>query len=72
MGVELSEVEVRRTGKGRLPAQDPVEFDGVPHRLVNLKRQLRTFEDERLLALLHLGSGQQRGGLLGGGPGGLG
>ena len=47
---EPAEVEPRRPGVGRLPAEDPVELDGVPDRLVDLQRQLLGAEDQRGLA----------------------
>ena len=37
---ELGRVEPRGAGEGGLPAEDPVELDGVAHRLVDLERHL--------------------------------
>ncbi len=47
---ELSQVEPRRAGVRRLPAEDAVELDGVTDGLVDLQRELLGAEDEGRLA----------------------
>ena len=60
---ELGEVEPRRAGVRRLPAEDAVELDGVADRLVDLQRQLLGAEDQRRLAARARRGGQQLAGL---------
>ena len=43
---ELRQVEPGGAGEGRLPAEDPVELDGVADRLVDLERHLLAAEDQ--------------------------
>src|SRR5450756_1110825 len=43
---ELRQLEPRRPGKGRLPAEDPVELDRMTDRLVDLERHLLAAEDQ--------------------------
>ena len=52
-------------GERRFPPQNPVEFDGVADRFVDLQSELRAFEDELLLALLDRRGAEEGGGLLG-------
>ena len=62
---ELGQVEPGRAGVGRLPAEDPVELDGVPDRLVDLQRHLLAAEDQRGLAGRAQRRGEQRARLVG-------
>ena len=51
MGAELGQLEMRGSGKRRLPTEDPVELDGVAHRLVDLECKLAALENEGALVL---------------------
>ncbi len=62
---DLGQVEPGRAGVGGLPAEDAVELDGVPDRLVDLQRHLLAAEDQRRLAARARRRRQQRPGLLG-------
>src|SRR6185503_4703629 len=43
---QLPQLQPRRPGECRLPAEDPVELGGVPDRLVDLERHLLAAEDQ--------------------------
>src|SRR6266511_990523 len=62
---ELAQVEPGRTGERRLPAEDAVQLDGVPDRLVDLQRELLAADDDGGLALRALRRGHQRPRLFG-------